>query len=739
MDGRRAIAAVLTAAAAAATAVLPFASAGTVATVVTGIQVSMFLAIIAGIAVNRPRHRPQWLALAGGGALSAVAWHAQAASQPVLVAAALVGAYALLCYSALMVARESRQERRLFRMDLGVLAAVGFALAWHLSTVPLRFTPMHEISFALQAAGDLCLAAIVTRALWSRPPVTPALLLLVVGVATLWTWHVVSWLHAAHRDYGPGHPVDALAAATWLLLAAAAWHPTMTRVGRTALVHGPGQRGLPRLGVFALVLPLLPVADELGLLDVHLPVLAGASVVAIGLLLARSSLVVRQMRALAHTDPLTGLPNRRALRSALEHCLVPGSPKALLVLDVGSLKHVNDRHGHAAGDDLLCQVADRLLQAGGPDALVCRLGGDEFAVLGEGDGRRTGERLLTALSASFSVASRRVDLSPSVGVAPLTPLDDDTSPDAVAFAVRGALRDADLAVSEAKRSGGGVVVASGALRDAHERKQALWEALPGALATGDGIVVHYQPIIDVRRDRVGSVEALVRWQHPELGLVPPDEFLDAAGRLGLMRALDTVVLRNAAHDLAAWRRNGIDDLVVSVNLSSASLLAPDLVETVTGAAASAGLGCGDLVLEITEHDAVPVVEDVAERLRALTAAGALVAIDDFGVGYGSLNYLVGFPASAIKVDRSLVQRVGDDLGRRLLRGVAATAHGVGAQALAEGVETRAQLALVKELGFDFAQGFLFARPMPADDVPSWVRHWRARPMADAPPPLPVRR
>ncbi|MFZ5872521.1 MAG: putative bifunctional diguanylate cyclase/phosphodiesterase, partial [Actinomycetota bacterium] len=658
-----------------------------------------------------------------------------AASQPAFVAAALAGSYALLCYSALMVAREGSQERRLFRMDLGVLAAVGFALAWHLSTVPLRFTPVHEISFAVQAAGDLCLAAIVMRALWSRPPMTPALLLLVVAVASLWTWHVLSWVHAAQRHYDPGHPVDALAATTWFLLAAAAWHPSMTRVGRTALVHGPGHRGLPRLGAIALVLPLLPVADELELLDVHLPVLAGAAAVAIGLLLARSHLVVRQMRALAHTDPLTELPNRRALRTALERCLVPGSPKSLLLLDLSSLKHVNDRHGHTAGDDLLCQVADRLLQSSGTAALVCRLGGDEFAVLGGGDGRQTGVRLLDALSAPFSVASRPVDLAPSIGVVPLTPVDDDASPDVVDSAVRDALRDADLALSEAKRSGGGVVVASAALRDAHEREQALWEALPGALATGDGIVVHYQPIVDVRRDRVGSVEALVRWQHPELGLVPPDEFLDAAGRLGLMEALDAVVLRNAAHDLAAWRRNGIDDLVVSVNLSSASLLAPDLVETVTGAAASAGLGCGDLVLEITEHDAVPVVEDVAQRLRALTAAGALVAIDDFGVGYGSLNYLVGFPASAIKVDRSLVQRVGDDLGRRLLQGVAATAHGVGAQALAEGVETTAQLALVKELGFDFAQGFLFARPMPADDVPSWVRRWRARrPLVDPAPP-----
>jgi EAL domain-containing protein (putative c-di-GMP-specific phosphodiesterase class I) len=286
------------------------------------------------------------------------------------------------------------------------------------------------------------------------------------------------------------------------------------------------------------------------------------------------------------------------------------------------------------------------------------------------------------------------------------------------------LVDADLALYEAKRRGGGADTAARCQRERHEREQALWEALPHALATGDGLVAHYQPVVDLRNERIGTVEALVRWNHPTLGFLAPTEFLDVAQRLGLMGQLDEVMLRTAARDLAAWQAQGIEDLCTAVNLSPATLLRADLVELLTDTFAETGLPTSALLLEITEHAAIPDDDSIAARLRTLRDAGVFVALDDFGVGYASMGYLARFPVSGIKLDRSLVQRVLEPRGHELLTGVVALSHSLDTQVLAEGIETPEQEAAVRALGFDFGQGFYYARPMPADRLSDWIRGWR---------------
>jgi diguanylate cyclase (GGDEF)-like protein len=706
---------------------------GRVATI-TAVQLSGVVLTLAALVVHRPARHRQWLAVTGGGLLFTLAWHALAAGAPKLVTVCLVGAYALTCHAALLVGRTVERRRALFRLDVTALAVMAFAVAWHVLRVPVPGAADAQAAWmAVQAGGDLALAAIILRVLALRPRTVPSLWLLVGTAGSVFCWHVLTWWSVVGGSYEPGAAVDVLGVAPWGLLAAAAWHPSMRDVGRPgAVAHHRRSRGLPLIGPVALGMPLLPLLDEAGVVDVDLAVLGLSGMVMLALLLARTSLVTRRATDLAHTDALTGLANRRVLESSLARQLAHGgaATSTLLLMDLDRFKDVNDTHGHAAGDELLREVATRLRSAMPRRSLVARLGGDEFAVLvpdDRGEEPSAAERLLAAFEEPADIGGARLRAEVSVGVVPVrAPVGlEAENPRELAAAAASLLVDADLALYAAKREGVGAVVSTPALRAGYERERRLWEALPAAIATGEGLVPYYQPMLGLDDAHVGSVEALIRWEHPELGLLPPAEFLDVAQRLGLMAQLDEVVLRRAAADLAGWHAAGIEDLVVAVNLSAETLMRADLVELATDAFASAGLPVSDLLLEITEHHELPDDEQVAARLQRLRDAGVFVALDDFGVGYATMGYLVRFPMSGIKLDRSLVARVHEPRGSQLLAAVVALAHGLGVEVLAEGVETPLQAEAVRALGFDFAQGFHYARPMPAGEFADWVLRHRA--------------
>jgi diguanylate cyclase (GGDEF)-like protein/PAS domain S-box-containing protein len=412
----------------------------------------------------------------------------------------------------------------------------------------------------------------------------------------------------------------------------------------------------------------------------------------------------------ASEDGLTGLANRTRLRARMERALdapPAGTTPAVLLIDLDDFKRVNDSLGHAAGDRLLELAADRLLGATRGSDTVARLGGDEFAVLlgvrAPGEITLVADRIVAALSSPFEVDGRDIRVSASVGVAVA---DAGESPDDL-------LRNADLALYRAKGAGKGrhAAFAPEMHRAAISRLE-LEAELRWAIAN-DELLLHYQPIMDLATGRVSSAEALVRWQHPERGLVPPAEFVPLAEATDLVLPLGRWVLQTACRAAAAWpRAAGADGVPVSVNVSGRQLQRPGFVEDVAEALRASGLPARRLVLEVTESVLLADLDTALKRLEALRALGVRVALDDFGTGYSSLAYLQRLPVDVLKIDRTFTADVTAG-GKRaaLARAVVTLADTLGLRTVAEGVETDEQDAELRTLGCDYGQGYLYARPL----------------------------
>ena len=424
----------------------------------------------------------------------------------------------------------------------------------------------------------------------------------------------------------------------------------------------------------------------------------------------------------AFHDPLTGLPNRSLLMDRLTHAFSraerrEGAKVAVLFFDLDDFKYVNDTLGHGAGDRLLAAAAGRLEGCVRPGDTVARLGGDEFAVLledaeGTGEAVRVAERAVGALRDPFDLGGREVFCGTSVGVALGAAGDPRGRPEDL-------LRKADLALYEAKRGGKArhAVFDPGAERRAVRRLE-LENGLRRALER-DELVVLYQPVVALDTGRTVGFEALVRWEHPERGLVPPCEFVPLAEENGLIVPIGRRVLREACRRVRDWQdrypsRPPGPPLIVGVNLSARQLSHPDLLADVEEALAEARLDPAWLTLEITESAVVGNEERHVDALRKLKDLGVRLAIDDFGTGYSSLSYLRRLPVGMLKIDRSFVEGIGRDGAEEnevVLSGVVGIAHGLGLRVLAEGVETPEQLARLKTLGCDLAQGHLFSGPL----------------------------
>jgi len=437
----------------------------------------------------------------------------------------------------------------------------------------------------------------------------------------------------------------------------------------------------------------------------------------------------RQLERMAHFDALTGIPNRVLLadrmRQAIAQTLRAGQLMAVCYLDLDNFKPVNDSFGHEAGDRLLLEMARRLKDCLRSGDTVARLGGDEFVLLLQGldqidEGEEVLERILVAIAEPCSISGHEVAVSASIGVT-LFPF-DDADPDTL-------LRHADQAMYHAKQAGRGRYHLFDAEHDRltrahHEAKGRIEEAL-----RQDEFVLHYQPKVDMHLGRVVGVEALIRWRHPERGLLSPGEFLPVIENTDLIVTMGDWVIGAALAQMADWRGDGLD-LAMSVNVAARHLQRPDFVSRLKEmiAAHPGALAAGRLELEVVETAALEDIGRVSQVIEDCRDFGVSFAIDDFGTGYSSLTYFKALPATTLKIDQSFVRDMmkdPDDLA--IIEGIIGLTEVFRRQVIAEGVETVEHGIALLGLGCNQAQGYGIARPMAAASLAEWVRTWRPDP------------
>ena len=484
--------------------------------------------------------------------------------------------------------------------------------------------------------------------------------------------------------------------------------------------------GFIQLYSFVLIMRSLVGRTEMPIGGVAVATFVGSGIIALGLILAiledqreAAAVAASQVEHLAYYDTLTGLPNRSLFGDrvavALAHAARHHYKLAVLFLDVDRFKQINDSLGHSTGDRLLRTVAARIRGAVREEDTVARFGGDEFTVLihiiGKiEDAGKIAQKILDALKAPIIIDEREFVVTSSVGVSiyPLDGTDGETL-----------IRNADTAMYRSKDLGGNTYQFYAASMN-YKAVEALEveNGLRRALAQNE-FVLYYQPLVDVSSGSVFGLEALIRWNHPQLGLLRPDRFIPAAEESGLIVPMGRWVLREACRQANEWHRRG-HRVVVAVNLSGRQFQDPDLVNLVREALDNANLRPEFLELEITEGYAMQDVQKAILTLRQLKALGVRIAIDDFGTGYSCLSYLKQFPIDTLKLDGSFVRDLSAPEDAQIALGVIALAHSLKLKVIAEGVETIGQMAFLREHACDRLQGYLFSRPMPAANFERFI-------------------
>jgi diguanylate cyclase (GGDEF)-like protein len=468
-------------------------------------------------------------------------------------------------------------------------------------------------------------------------------------------------------------------------------------------------------------------AEQHAILAARLIVLSAAIGMLIAIaLFARARRRVSERGFEADHDELTGLLNRRGFFASLGETIAGRDARvAVLLLDLDGFKEINDTLGHASGDALLRQIGTRLRGALRERDQIARLGGDEFAVLVDaprtktGDVGELGRRVRDTLTAPFEVAGLSLQVRASVGVAAFP--EHGTTADEL-------LRLADIAMYQAKQNRTGLSVYHSSVDPRGGQALQLSSELERALACGE-LVVHYQPKADVRTGSITGVEALVRWQHPERGLLPPDAFVPIAERNGLIRGLTLHVARTALVQQASWLAAGID-VPLAVNLSIANLLDADLPRDIAMLLDELGVRPGRLKLEITESYLVTDPTLMHNNIEELCSHGVGLALDDFGTGYSSLTHLRRLPIDEIKIDRSFIQDLETDSDdAAIVQSTIDLAHSLNLTVVAEGVETEVAWNRLRDFGCDQAQGYYLARPMPAQLLTGWLQSRVGEPVA----------
>ncbi len=623
----------------------------------------------------------------------------------------------------------ARQRRRVDRagdaLDAAIVVVGGASLMWQFVIGPVvnqsGMSWLAHVAAVAYPVSDLMVFAVLVRLVLAVSHRTASMRFLLAGIASLLAADVLLAIQLANGSYHVGGPVDGMWMAYYALITVAALHPSAKRLARrsAAIENGISSARLALMCGIVLVGPLVLATSRRSTMFV-----AAASVVAFVLVMTRMMGLNRRLMSAgvelhkrASTDLLTGLANRTEFRHRLQLALTRTEDRAgdvaLLYLDLDDFKDVNDTLGHAAGDALLEVIAERLRQVVRSDDLVARLGGDEFAMLFQGPeafahALTVGERVVDTVAEPVEVNGTLVHVGASVGLA--------TSRDG--SDLDGLMREADEAMYTAKRLGKNRIERyDSALHDAATERVSLTADVDNAAERGE-LVVDYQPVVDLASGAVLGVEALVRWQHPTRGLLPPSAFIGIAEETGAVASIGSWVLETGANDLCAWqRRHDIPELVLNVNASVRELEEPSFASHVADTLGRAGLNPRRLVVEVTESVFADTAGGAANTLAALRSMGVRVALDDFGTGYSCIAYLRTLPVDIIKIDRSFISgHQGDASDFALVEAIVEFGRRLGLDAVAEGIEEVDQLLRLQNIGCRSGQGFLLSRPVPASAI-----------------------
>ena len=429
----------------------------------------------------------------------------------------------------------------------------------------------------------------------------------------------------------------------------------------------------------------------------------------------------QRIRELADYDVLTGLPNRRLLRERFDQLVAAAERDkeelAVIFLDLDHFKRVNDSLGHSVGDDLLCEVARRLDSVVRRVDTLARLGGDEFIFAMPGfhsaAAADVARRLIDVFSRPFEVGGHELTVTPSLGIS-IFPHDG--------YDLETLLRNADTAMYQAKEIGRNAFRFYSSEMNSKSLDRLLMESNLRRALSQNEFVLHYQPLVNLESGLIVGVEALIRWLHPELGLIMPDRFIHIAEETGLINPIGDWVLCEACRQAQAWVEEGLPAMAMAVNVAPVQFRQSGFIEVVAGALATSGLEPGRLELELTERTVMHDADINMGTLSALHRMGVELSLDDFGTGYSSLAYLKRFPVGKLKIDRSFVNDLETDPDDWAIAStIVSMGRSLRMTVLAEGVEKAEQLALLRKMGCDMAQGFLFSRPVSAEGMADMLR------------------
>jgi len=690
------------------------------------------IALALGCLVRAFGHGPGRLATAalGVGLLSLALGDTLVNPATVPLAPSAAHGFSLLFYPlagvalVLFVGCEPRRISPAARLDAVIagfgVAAICAALALPTMLSAVGGTPASVAMNLAHPIGDFIVLALAVGVLVMAPQHPARTLLFISGCVLLGVGDLVALHQGSSGLDRVGSPLGLLWPAALTALSASVW--LLPRASR----RSPLLEKAPRIVTLTLVMTACLLILILGNVRHVSPVtlgLAGATLV-VGA--ARMALSLHQQRALnesrqyqAETDELTGLGNRRYLLKALDQALttVPGDVPptgalALLLIDLDHFKEINDSFGHQTGDELLRQIGPRIRQVVRREDLVARLGGDEFAVLLYGanayKATTVAQRIATLLEEPIELSTASLHVGASIGVA-LAPEHARTAADLI--------RCADIAMYRAKSERGSFDVYEAALDDEADRF-ALIEDLRTAMDQGS-LALHYQPEIDLRTGEVVTVEALLRWPHPTLGLIPPEHLLALAEESGLIHTLAAWVFEEAIADCARWWHDG-HRAAVAVNLLATDLMDSSLPRRVSELLTQSGLPSQALVLEITEGMVVADLTRSKRVIQSLTDSGILVSIDDFGTGFSSLSHLDDLAVGELKLDRTFTSRlqVGETGGRDedIVRSIINLGHALGLRVVAEGIERLEFVEVLAALGCDAGQGYAIQTPCPPAEI-----------------------
>jgi diguanylate cyclase (GGDEF)-like protein len=608
-------------------------------------------------------------------------------------------------------------------IDAAVVGIAMFGALWVLFVDTVFTVSQHSTSALVTTLAypvmDVCLLAVAARLVVAVRLKHPPFALILLAIGSLAIADTAYGIYNASGNFHTGLFIDAFWLGFYTLFGAAALHPAVATTADEA--HATEDRLTARQLTLMITATIgLPTIDLVwGTVEDRVVTIVSSALLFIFILIRVFALmrtIQRSQDRLRHDaehDSLTGLSNRVrfAQRTGAALTREPTTAHvAVLFIDLDDFKTINDSLGHHAGDRLLAEVAGRLGRCIRPGDLVARLGGDEFAILLESavdrqDAVSVARRVLDALAEPIDLGTRVVTISASIGIA--------MDPDA-ADGVEALLRNADVAMYLSKNQGKGryEFFESRMHEEVIERLD-----LTGDLQLGlDGkqFVLHYQPIFDLETGDIALVEALVRWNHPTRGMIPPDRFIPLAEENGMIVPLGEWVLREACTQVRQWQQLGWDKLGVTVNLSMRQLADGQFVHTLTNALRDSGLKASDLLLEITESMLAHDAERSTGVLEQLKTVGVKLAIDDFGTGYSSLSYLSKFPVDSIKIDRSFINELHrSPTSTALVEAVLTLSKALGASTVAEGIEYDDQAELLQRLGCTRGQGYYFCRPLPA--------------------------